>query len=66
MIHKFEDYSLNNLLKHLRAKDETHNMDKCGQVGFNVHMSTRGSGQKGKNSSRTKKAWNPRKISSRN
>lgn len=49
MMHKFEDYSLDDLMKHLLIKEETRIRDKPGKVGSGVHhMSPTGSGQKTK------------------
>ncbi|XP_023763126.1 uncharacterized protein LOC111911607 [Lactuca sativa] len=37
MMHKSEDYSLDDLMKHLRIEEETHIRDKRGKVGSSVH-----------------------------
>ncbi|KAF5775122.1 putative RNA-directed DNA polymerase [Helianthus annuus] len=62
MMHKSEDYSLDELLKHLRIEEETRNRDKRGKVGSSVNHVAGGSGQKGKGaSSRNKKFTAPKK-----
>ncbi|KAI3815113.1 hypothetical protein L1987_14769 [Smallanthus sonchifolius] len=45
MMHKSEDYSLDELLKHLRIEEETRNRDKRSKVGSSVnHVAAGGSG----------------------
>ncbi|KAJ0437059.1 putative RNA-directed DNA polymerase [Helianthus annuus] len=62
MMHKSEDYSLDELLKHLRIEEETRNRDKRGKVGSSVNHVAGGSGQKGKGaSSKNKKFTAPKK-----
>lgn len=66
MIHKSEDYSLDDLSKHLRIEGETRNKDKKGKVGSSVHhVSSGGSSQKGKSGFKNKKGLAPKNNSSR-
>ncbi|TLX67365.1 hypothetical protein E9993_23295, partial [Labilibacter sediminis] len=60
MMHRSEDYSLDDLLNHLRIEEETRIRDKKGKSGSSVHhLAGGGSGQKGKNGS--KKSFGPKK-----
>ncbi|KAI3496568.1 hypothetical protein L1887_38933 [Cichorium endivia] len=62
MMHKSEDYSLDDLLKHLRIEEQTRNRDKGSKVGSGVNfVSGGGSGQKGKHRSKNKKGFGPKK-----
>ena len=61
MMHKSEDYSLDELLKHLRIEEETCNMDKRSKVGSSVNHVAGGSGQKGKWVPKNKKSVAPKK-----
>ncbi|KAK9049048.1 hypothetical protein SSX86_031984, partial [Deinandra increscens subsp. villosa] len=71
MMHKSEDYSLDELLKHLRIEEETRNREKRGKVGTSVHHlaagssggsgGSGGSGQKGKSAQKWKKPLGPKK-----
>ncbi|KAL6544724.1 hypothetical protein OROMI_023586 [Orobanche minor] len=63
MMHKSEDYSLDDLLKHLRIEEETRNRDKGGKVGSSVHhVSAGGSGNKGKSGGQDRKNFGPKKT----
>ena len=61
MMHKSEDYSLDELLKHLRIEEETRNRDKRGKVGSSVNHIVGGSGQKGKGAYKSKRFTAPKK-----
>nr|KAJ0225474.1 hypothetical protein LSAT_V11C100003670 [Lactuca sativa] len=64
MIHKSEDYSLDDLMKHLRIEEETRIRDKKGKVGQSVHqVSTGSSSHKGKSGGQNKKTFGPKKQS---
>ncbi|KAJ9565836.1 hypothetical protein OSB04_001802 [Centaurea solstitialis] len=56
MMHKSEDFSLDDLLKHLLIEEETRNRDKRGKGSSNVHHVTRSSNQKNKQS------WGQNKV----
>ncbi|KAJ9567237.1 hypothetical protein OSB04_003203 [Centaurea solstitialis] len=56
MMHKYEDFSLDDLLKHLRIEEETRNRDKRGKASSNVHHVTGSSNQKNKQS------WGQNKV----
>ncbi|KAJ9566879.1 hypothetical protein OSB04_002845 [Centaurea solstitialis] len=56
MMHKSEDFSLDDLLKHLCIKEETRNRDKRGKASSNVHHVTGSSNQKNKQS------WGQNKV----
>ncbi|KAJ9545321.1 hypothetical protein OSB04_025028 [Centaurea solstitialis] len=50
MMHKYKDYSLDDLLKHLRIEEETRNRDKRGKAPTNVHsVQVGGKGKEGLN-----------------
>ncbi|KAK9053659.1 hypothetical protein SSX86_024733 [Deinandra increscens subsp. villosa] len=76
MMHKSEDYSLDELLKHLRIEEETRNLEKRGKVGTSVHHlaagssggsgGSGGSGQKGKSAQKWKKPWDQKSKCLRN
>lgn len=54
-MHKSEDYSLDDLFKHLQTKEETRNRDKRGKFGLSVnHVPGRCSRYKGKNVNKIK------------
>nr|KAJ0201683.1 hypothetical protein LSAT_V11C600310780 [Lactuca sativa] len=62
MMHKSEDYSLDNLMKHLRIEEETRIRDKQGKFGQSVHyVSAGGSCHKGKSGGKNKKNFGPKK-----
>nr|KAJ0188051.1 hypothetical protein LSAT_V11C900477710 [Lactuca sativa] len=62
MMHKFEDYSLDDLMKHLRIEEETRIRDKQGKVGQSVHQVSAGSSShKGKFGGQNKKNFGPKK-----
>ncbi|XP_052625720.1 uncharacterized protein LOC128132793 [Lactuca sativa] len=62
MMHKSEDYSLDDLMKHLRIKEETRIRDKKGKVGQSVHQVSAGSSShKGKYGGQNKKNFGPKK-----
>ena len=65
MLHKSEDYSLDDLLKHLRIEEETRNRDKRGKSsGSGVHqVSASSSGNKGKSGGQNRKNLGPNKQS---
>ncbi|KAJ9547349.1 LOW QUALITY PROTEIN: hypothetical protein OSB04_019892 [Centaurea solstitialis] len=56
MMRKSEDFSLDDLLKHLRIEEETRNRDKRGKASSNVHHVTGSSNQKNKQS------WGQNKV----
>ncbi|KAJ9538888.1 LOW QUALITY PROTEIN: hypothetical protein OSB04_031621 [Centaurea solstitialis] len=60
MMHKSEDYSLDDLLKHLSIEEETRNRDNRGKAPANIHSVQVGGKGKGrfKSAGPTKK-WNP-------
>nr|KAJ0199183.1 hypothetical protein LSAT_V11C600308020 [Lactuca sativa] len=62
MMHKYEDYSLDDLMKHLRIEEETRIRDKRGKVGQSVHQVSAGSSShKGKSGGQNKKNFGPKK-----
>nr|KAJ0202827.1 hypothetical protein LSAT_V11C500278000 [Lactuca sativa] len=64
MMHKSEDYSLDDLMKHLRIEEETRIRDKKGKVGQSVHQVSAGSSShKGKSGGQNKKNFGPKKQS---
>nr|KAJ0191073.1 hypothetical protein LSAT_V11C800452390 [Lactuca sativa] len=64
MMHKSEDYSLDDLMKHLRIEDETRIRDKHGKVGSSVHpVSDGGFGHKTKSRGQKKRNLGPKKQS---
>ncbi|XP_052627039.1 uncharacterized protein LOC128133582 [Lactuca sativa] len=64
MMHKSEDYSLDDLMKHLRIEEETRIRDKRGKVGQSVHhVSAGSSSHKGKSGGQNKKNFGPKKQS---
>ncbi|XP_023746718.1 uncharacterized protein LOC111894857 [Lactuca sativa] len=64
MMHKSEDYSLDDLMKHLCIEEETRIRDKHGKVGSSVHhVSVGGSSHKGKSRGQNKKNLGPKKQS---
>nr|KAJ0204663.1 hypothetical protein LSAT_V11C500280120 [Lactuca sativa] len=64
MMHKFEDYSLDDLMKHLHIEEETRIRDKKGKVGQSVHQVSAGSSShKGKSGGQNKKNFGPKKQS---
>nr|KAJ0201752.1 hypothetical protein LSAT_V11C600334860 [Lactuca sativa] len=64
MMHKSEDYSLDDLMKHLRIEEETRIRDKRGKVGQSVHhVSAGSSSHKGKYGGQNKKNFGPKKQS---
>ncbi|KAJ9554969.1 hypothetical protein OSB04_009583 [Centaurea solstitialis] len=56
MMHKSEDFSLDDLMKHLRIEEETRIRDKRGKAISNVHHVTGSSNQKNKQS------WGQNKV----
>ncbi|KAJ9561022.1 hypothetical protein OSB04_006182 [Centaurea solstitialis] len=59
MMHKSEDYSLDDLLKHLRIEEETRNRDKKGKAQANVHsVQAGGKGKRKVKSAGPTKKWN--------
>ncbi|KAJ9542149.1 hypothetical protein OSB04_028655 [Centaurea solstitialis] len=56
MMHKSEDFSLDDLMKHLRIEEETRIRDKRGKASSNVHHVTGSSNQKNKQS------WGQNKV----
>ncbi|XP_052624872.1 uncharacterized protein LOC128132378 [Lactuca sativa] len=63
MMHKSEDYSLDDLMKHLRIEEETRIRDKRGKVGQSVHQVSAGSSShKGKSGGQNKN-FGPKKQS---
>ena len=59
MMHKSEDYSLDDLLKHLRIKEETRNREKNGKAPVNAHnVQARGKGKGRFKSGGPTKKWN--------
>nr|KAJ0199823.1 hypothetical protein LSAT_V11C600321130 [Lactuca sativa] len=64
MMHKSEDYSLDDLMKHLRIEEETRIRDKKGKVGQSVHQVSAGSSShKGKSGGQNKKNFGSKKQS---
>nr|KAJ0197577.1 hypothetical protein LSAT_V11C700367030 [Lactuca sativa] len=64
MMHKSEDYSLEDLMKHLCIEEVTHIMDKRGKVKSSVHhVSVGGSSHKCKSGGQNKKNLGPKKQS---
>lgn len=64
MIHKSEDYSLDDPMKLLHIEEEACTMDKCGKFGLSVHnLSARGSSHKGKSGVQNKRNLAPKKQS---
>nr|KAJ0185231.1 hypothetical protein LSAT_V11C900462940 [Lactuca sativa] len=64
MMHKSEDYSLDDLMKHIRIEEETRIRDKRGKVGQSVHQVSAGSSShKGKSRGQNKKNFGPKKQS---
>ena len=64
MMHKSKDYSLDDLMKHLRIEEETRIRDKRGKVGKSVHQVSAGSSShKGKSGGQNKKNFGPKKQS---
>nr|KAJ0209478.1 hypothetical protein LSAT_V11C400170410 [Lactuca sativa] len=62
MIHRSVDYSLDDLMKHLRIEDETHIRYKRGKVRSRVHhVSIGGSGHKTKYGEQNKRNLGPKK-----
>nr|KAJ0224347.1 hypothetical protein LSAT_V11C100034090 [Lactuca sativa] len=63
-MHKSEDYSLDDMVKHLHIEEETRVRDKCGKVRSSVHhVSAGGSGHKTKSGGRNKRNLGPTKQS---
>ena len=59
MMHKSEEYSLDDLLKHLRIDEETRNREKRGKALTNVHSVQVGGKGKGRfKSAGSTKKWN--------
>ncbi|KAJ9565839.1 hypothetical protein OSB04_001805 [Centaurea solstitialis] len=56
MMHKSEDFSLDDLMKHLRIEEETRIRDKRGKASSNVHHVSGSSNQKNKQS------WGQNKV----
>nr|KAJ0209067.1 hypothetical protein LSAT_V11C400185590 [Lactuca sativa] len=64
MMHKSEDYSLDDLMKHLRIEEEPRIRDKRSKVGQSVHQVSAGSSShKGKSGGQNKKNFGPKKQS---
>nr|KAJ0207727.1 hypothetical protein LSAT_V11C500270100 [Lactuca sativa] len=64
MMHKSEEYSLDDLMKHLHIEEETRIRDKRGKVRLSVHhVSAGGSSHKGKFGGQNKKKLGPKKQS---
>nr|KAJ0204881.1 hypothetical protein LSAT_V11C500270260 [Lactuca sativa] len=64
MMHKSEDYSLDDLMKHLHIEEETRTRDKHGKFGSSVHhVSAGGSGHKTKFGGQNKRNLGPKKQS---
>nr|KAJ0185273.1 hypothetical protein LSAT_V11C900468360 [Lactuca sativa] len=64
MMQKYEDYSLDDLMKLLRIEEETHIRDKRGKVGSSVHhVSTGGFCYKNKFGGQNKRNLGPKKQS---
>nr|KAJ0190715.1 hypothetical protein LSAT_V11C800406370 [Lactuca sativa] len=62
MMHKSENYSLDDLMKHLRIEEETRIRDKRGKVGQSVHhVSAGSSSHKGESGGQKKKNFGPKK-----
>ncbi|KAI3734277.1 hypothetical protein L6452_13742 [Arctium lappa] len=57
MMHKSEDYSLDDLIKHIRIEEEVRNQDKRGKVIMSANNVQAGGKGKGKSSGPAKK-WN--------
>nr|KAJ0187483.1 hypothetical protein LSAT_V11C900478910 [Lactuca sativa] len=63
-MHQSEDYSLDDLMKHLHIEEETRIRDKRAKVGLSVHhVSAGGSSHKGKFGGQNKKTLGPKKQS---
>nr|KAJ0202736.1 hypothetical protein LSAT_V11C500229490 [Lactuca sativa] len=64
MMHKYEDYSLDDMMKHLHIKEETRIKGKCGKVGSSVHhVSTGDSSHKTKSGRQNKRNLGPKNQS---
>ena len=62
MMHRSDDFSLDDLMKHLRIEEEARNRDRKGKGVSSVHhVSGGGSGQKGKTGFKNKKGLAPKK-----
>nr|KAJ0196649.1 hypothetical protein LSAT_V11C700355980 [Lactuca sativa] len=67
MMEKFEDYSLDDLMKHRCIEEEARIRDKHGKVGSSVHHVSVGVLViKASLGDRTRRAWDPRNKASRN
>nr|KAJ0210205.1 hypothetical protein LSAT_V11C400170140 [Lactuca sativa] len=63
MMHKYEDYSLDDLMKHLRIEEETRIKDKRGKLGWSVHhVSAVGYGHKTRSWGQNKRNLGPKKL----